>query len=74
MTSLLETSRINETKEGVTILLNMLGQQDTLVSDHTRIGDFENGVETLASLSLLCERGDYLHEIAQRVMSQSSDE
>ncbi len=74
MTSLLETHHIEETHEGVTLLKQLLGHPEALVSDHTRIGDFENGVETLASLSLLCERGDYLHEIAQRVMSQSSDE
>ncbi len=73
MTTLLETQRINETHEGVTLLKQLLGHPEALVSDHTRIGDFENGVETLASLSVHCARGDYLWEIAQRIQ-QSDDE
>ena len=74
MTSLLETRRINETQEGVTILLNILGKPDTLVTDNTRIDDFVGGVDILRSLSLDCAQGDYLYEIAQRMDHRCSDE
>ncbi len=67
MTSLLETQRINETKEGVTLLLHLLGQHDTLVSDMTTVGDFEGGVEVLESLSVPCAHGDFLWEVANRI-------
>ncbi len=55
-------------------MLNILGQPDTLVTDNTRIDDFVGGVDILRSLSLDCAQGDYLYDIAQRVMSQISDE
>jgi hypothetical protein len=73
-TALLQTQRINEDTEGVTLLLHLLEQPDTLVPDNTTIDDFKGGYETLSSLGIECKQGDFLWQIAQRNRRYRDDE
>lgn len=59
--------------EEIKTLLNLLGKKDALVSDNTKLQDFDNHetVETLISNAL---PGDFLWELGQRINNDTTGE
>lgn len=72
MGHLLETTKCRQNASGVQILLNILGRPDALVSDNTKLGDFDNeeSVTTLISGAL---PGDFIWELAMKLRHESSE-
>ena len=62
---------INQHPEGVSIVLNILGHSDALVSDYTVIEDFDADLEALSLLD--AKPGDYLWEIAERIEKEREE-
>lgn len=71
-TLLLETTKCRTNASEVQILLNILGRPDALVSDNTKLGDFDNH-ETVQTLINGAQPGDYLWELGQRINRSNGD-
>ena len=65
MTLRIVRNHINQHPEGVSIVLNILGHSDALVSDYTVVEDFDADLEALALLD--AKPGDFIWQLAERI-------
>ncbi|HEY6019914.1 MAG TPA: hypothetical protein VIY48_08425 [Candidatus Paceibacterota bacterium] len=71
MTLRIVRDHINQHPEGVAVTLNILGHPEALVSDYSRVGDFDADLDALSLLD--AKPGDFIWEIAERIEKEKEE-